>query len=206
MSPVLAPSAVALLIGYLLGSVLPAFLIGRAKGVDIRAVGDGNPGATNVRDVFGAPAGYATLAVDMLKAPLAVAVGFAIGAPEPVAYGAGLAAFLGHRYPFYLRFRGGRGFACAAGLLAAGLVFGVWRGYLPAVDGLVFLGLFLALWWRFGDRAVPDATVLPLAFADLAWRNVSPAFTAGIGVVAAYVWLHNIRRVRDEGLLGPRRD
>lgn len=191
----------ALAIGYLLGAILPAYLIGRARGIDLRTTGDGNPGATNAMQTLGRGPGYLTAAYDMLKGALAVAVGFGLGASEWAAYGAGLAAFLGHRFPFYLGFKGGRGFATASGLLIFGLGYAVWAGYLPSLDGAVFLGLFLVLWWVFHDRAAPDAIVLPIAYVDVVLRSTSPAFTVFMGVIVGYVWLYNIGRVRRENLL-----
>jgi len=191
----------ALAIGYLLGAVLPAYLIGRAAGVDLRKEGDGNPGSTNALRVLGPGPGYLTLAYDMLKGPLAVAIGLALGAGEWATSGAGVAAFLGHRHPFYLRFRGGRGFATASGLLIFGFGYAVWAGFLPMLDAAVLLALFIALWRAFGDRAVPDALVLPLAYLDVAVRGGTPAFLVFMGVIVSYVWTHNFRRVRREGLL-----
>jgi acyl phosphate:glycerol-3-phosphate acyltransferase len=190
----------ALAIGYLLGTVLPAYLIGRARGIDLRTTGDGNPGATNAMQTLGRGPGYMTAAYDMLKGPVAVAVAFALGASEWAAYGAGLAAFLGHRFPFYMGFRGGRGFATASGLLIFGLGYAVRQGYLPALDGAIFFGLFLVLWWVFRDRAAPDAIVLPVAYLDVVLRSTSLAFTVFMGVIVGYVWAYNIGRVRREKL------
>ena len=190
----------ALAIGYLLGAVLPAYFIGRARGIDLRTTGDGNPGATNAMRTLGKTAGIATAIYDMLKGPLAVAVGFAVGASAWAAYGAGIAAFVGHRFPFYLGFRGGRGFATASGLLIFGFGYAAANGYLPLLDVAVFVGLFLVLWWVFGGRTVPDALVLPLAFLDLVLRSAPLAFTVPLGLVVAYVWLYNIARVRREKL------
>ncbi|MBE0417655.1 MAG: glycerol-3-phosphate acyltransferase [Coriobacteriia bacterium] len=191
----------ALVIGYLLGAVLPAYLIGRVRGIDLRTTGDRNPGATNAMQTLGRGPGYLTAIYDMLKGPIAVAVGFALGASEWAAYGAGFAAFLGHRFPFYLRFRGGRGFAAASGLLIFGLGYAVWREYLPPLDGAIFFGLFLVLWWVFRDRAAPDAIVLPIAYLDVVLRSTSLAFTIFMGVIIVYVWVYNIGRVRREKLL-----
>lgn len=191
----------ALLIGYLLGTILPAYFIGRARGVDLRTTGDGNLGSTNAMQTLGRGPGYLTAIYDMLKGPVAVAAGFALGAGEWAAYGAGIAAFLGHRFPFYLGFKGGRGFATASGLLIFGIGYAAVRGFLPLLDVVLFLGLFLVLWWVFGGRAVPDAVVLPLALLDLVLRRAPFEFLVPIGIVVAYVWIYNITRVRREKLL-----
>ncbi len=154
--------------------------------------------------LFGRVPGYATLAYDMLKGPLAIGAGMAVGAGDWFAYGAGLTAFIGHRLPFYLDFKGGRGFATANGLLVFALAHAVWRGYLPLLDGAVFVALFLILWWALNDRAMPDATLLPLAYLDIV-RGAPLAFTVLTGLGVAYVWIYNLRRVRRERLWRVRR-
>lgn len=191
----------ALTLGYLLGTVSPAWLIGRLRGVDLRTLGDGNLGATNARDQFGPAAGRLTAAVDMLKGPAAVALAASLGAGEWAVYGTGLTAILGHRYPFYLGFRGGRGFATASGLLISALVYSLAVGWLPAVHGAVLVAAFFALAAAFGDRGVPNALLLPVAYADLAWHSPSVAYDVALGVVAGSVWLFNFGRMRREHLL-----
>jgi glycerol-3-phosphate acyltransferase PlsY len=193
--------AIGLLLGYMIGSVLPAYLIGRARGIDLRAFGDGNLGATNARDRFGSGVGRLVAALDMLKGPLAVLVAGFLGAGSWATYGAGIAAIAGHRYPFYLGFRGGRGFATAAGLLASGILWAVWRGWLPMLDGTLLVAIYTALWLWYRDRGVPNAVVLPLAYADIALRRPPTAFAVCLGVVIVAVWLFNLRRVRTEKLL-----
>lgn len=186
---------VALLTGYLIGSLLPAYLLGRSRGVDLRTRGDGNLGATNAGEQFGRSAGRAVAALDILKGPAAVAAAAAIGAGPWALYGAGLAAILGHRYPFYLGFRGGRGFATSAGLLASGLAYAVFQGWLPVLDGALLVSAYTGLWLRFRDRAIPNALLLPPAFIDIALRQAPIEFAVCLGVVTASVWLFNLRRL-----------
>ncbi|MDZ4180785.1 MAG: glycerol-3-phosphate acyltransferase, partial [Coriobacteriia bacterium] len=157
-------------------------------------------GATNARDRFGSRVGRLVAALDMLKGPLAVLLAGSLGAGSWATYGAGIAAIAGHRYPFYLKFRGGRGFATAAGLLASGLIWAVWQGWLPPLDGLLLIGVFTVLWLVYRDRGVPNTVVLPLAYADIALRQPPTSFAACLGVVALAVWLFNLRRVRAEDL------
>lgn len=120
-------------LGYLSGSIPFGLLIARAsKGVDVRTVGSGNIGATNVFRVVGSRAGAITLALDALKGWAPVALSKLLGAPEVLVATVGLAAFLGHLYPLFLGFRGGKGVATALGVLLALfakialLVVGVW--------------------------------------------------------------------------------
>ena len=120
-------------LGYLSGSIPFGLLIAKvSKGVDVRKVGSGNIGATNVLRVVGPGAGALTLALDALKGWAPVAASKLIDAPEVLVATVGLAAFLGHLYPLFLGFRGGKGVATALGVLLAlfakiaVLIVGVW--------------------------------------------------------------------------------
>lgn len=120
-------------LGYLAGSIPCGLLIAKATtGVDVRKAGSGNIGATNVLRVVGSGAGALTLALDALKGWAPVALGRLLGAPELLVAAIGLATFLGHLYPLFLGFRGGKGVATALGVLLALfakialLIVGVW--------------------------------------------------------------------------------
>jgi glycerol-3-phosphate acyltransferase PlsY len=120
-------------LGYVSGSIPFGLLIAKAsKGVDVRGIGSGNIGATNVLRAAGKGAAALTLALDMLKGWAPVALGRIVGASDAQVAGVALAAFLGHLYPVFLRFRGGKGVATFLGVLlallpkVAFLVVGVW--------------------------------------------------------------------------------
>ncbi len=120
-------------LGYVSGSIPFGLLIAKAsKGVDVRGIGSGNIGATNVLRAAGKGAAALTLALDMLKGWAPVALGRTLGASDVQVAGVALAAFLGHLYPVFLRFRGGKGVATFLGVLlallpkVAFLVAGVW--------------------------------------------------------------------------------
>jgi glycerol-3-phosphate acyltransferase PlsY len=120
-------------LGYVSGSIPFGLLIGKAsKGVDVRGIGSGNIGATNVLRAAGKGAAVLTLALDMLKGWAPVALGRIVGASDALVAAVALAAFLGHLYPVFLRFRGGKGVATFLGVLlalvpkVAFLVAGVW--------------------------------------------------------------------------------
>lgn len=117
-------------ISYLLGSIPTGFLVGKARGIDIRTIGSGNIGATNVFRYFGTVAGVLVLLADALKGFLAVAVvavacwkGFGgwggSFTREWLEIDAALAAVLGHNYTCWLHFKGGKGIATSAGVLLA---------------------------------------------------------------------------------------
>jgi acyl phosphate:glycerol-3-phosphate acyltransferase len=104
--------------GYLLGSFLPGYFLPLwLKKVDIRKLGDGNPGATNVKRNVGTRLAFLTAFIDVLKGLLSVSViAYIFKLPLSYAYLAGFSAILGHKFPFYLGCKGGRGFATTIGL------------------------------------------------------------------------------------------
>ncbi len=134
------------LLAYLLGSIPFGLLLGRLRGVDIRKVGSGNIGATNLTRSLGRRWGIAAFMLDFIKGGLPVLTAAWVGFDEPPAGGihyqygqiaCALAAVLGHVFPLYLRFRGGKGVATTFGAMAAL----VWISALAA--GTVWLVLFL---------------------------------------------------------------
>jgi glycerol-3-phosphate acyltransferase PlsY len=158
------------LLAYLLGSVPTGFLVGKARGIDIRTIGSGNIGATNVFRALGTPAGIFVLLADALKGWLAVAVLANLccnwSAPSAGATGrewfrivAGLCAILGHNYTCWLHFKGGKGIATSAGVLVALvpyallIILGIWV-VLFAVTRYVSLASICA------SAALPPATWL----------------------------------------------
>ena len=96
-------------LSYLLGSVPTGYLLGSVTGVDIRKSGSGNIGATNVARTLGWTKGLLTLAADVFKGFIAVFIALQLDLGIAVTAVAGLAAFLGHLYPIFLKFRGGKG-------------------------------------------------------------------------------------------------
>jgi len=131
----------AILTGYLLGSVSPAFILGKIlRGIDIREHGTKNAGTTNVKHLLGIGPAVATAIFDLSKGLLAVWIAsFILSLSSSVAYFSGIAAIVGHIFPFYLRFRGGQGMATSVGLLFYFLIkLGIsgainWSGFLPGL-------------------------------------------------------------------------
>jgi glycerol-3-phosphate acyltransferase PlsY len=110
------PDLVAVAIGYLAGSVPFAFLLARRRGVDLRRAGSGNVGATNVLRTSGMRDAVLAMSLDAAKGTLAVLVAQRLGAGPATPMAAGLASIVGHIYPVWLGFRGGKGVATAAGV------------------------------------------------------------------------------------------
>jgi glycerol-3-phosphate acyltransferase PlsY len=113
-------SALGIIIGYLLGSIPLAYIAGRLlKGVDIRRVGGGNVGATNVMREVGTAAGIAVLIADIAKGTLAVLIAQWFGLSLVIVFITGFAAVVGHSWPVFLGFSGGKGGATTIGVFFA---------------------------------------------------------------------------------------
>jgi glycerol-3-phosphate acyltransferase PlsY len=125
-------AVIAVVWGYLAGSLPLSYLLARRHGVDLRLAGSGNVGAANVLRTSGVTSALLAIVLDAAKGTVAVlaAVRFADGLATAVA--AGLAAIIGHLYPVWLRFRGGKGVATSAG------VFLVFEPLAVAIAGAVF--------------------------------------------------------------------
>ncbi len=106
---------ITIIISYLAGSVSPAILLGKARGIDIKKEGSGNAGTTNVLRVMGGKAAVITLIIDILKGTLPVLIFSALFGSDMYGYIACIAAFLGHVFPVYYHFKGGKGVAVAFG-------------------------------------------------------------------------------------------
>ena len=133
---------ICLLIGYVFGLIQTAYLYGKAHGIDIRQHGSGNAGTTNTMRVLGTRAGLLVLLGDCLKCIAAVVlVRFVFGRSHPdtiylLCLYTGAGAILGHDYPFYMGFRGGKGIAATAGLILS------FHPYFIVMGVVIFFGIF----------------------------------------------------------------
>lgn len=142
------PALASIVLGYLLGSVDFGVVVSRAKGVDIYQVGSGNPGTANVMRVLGKRYAALVLLGDLAKGLAAALVGLWLGG-RPVGYAAGLAAVVGHCFPVWHRFRGGKGVATAAGMLLGlqplvAIALGLTYAVVVLVTGISSLGSLIA--------------------------------------------------------------
>ncbi|MDY2699494.1 MAG: glycerol-3-phosphate 1-O-acyltransferase PlsY [Suilimivivens sp.] len=130
-------------IGYLFGLFQTAFIYGKMHGIDIREHGSGNAGTTNTLRVLGTKAGLIVLAGDIIKCILAIVIcGAVFGSKHPdeiylLKLYAAAGAILGHNFPFYLNFKGGKGIAATAGLILS------FHPALIPVGVVLFFGAFL---------------------------------------------------------------
>ena len=180
------------LVGYLFGCVQTAYFVAKAvAGIDIRQQGSGNAGASNVVTVLGLKYGAITGVMDILKGILPVVIVRALYPATPaLAYTAGMAAIIGHIFPFYLKFRGGKGVATLIGMMLAydlrlGLLF------IAVILGVALVVDYIAI----GSIAV--FTLLPIATFMLKlplWCQVAALLLA---LIAYIKHAENVRRIRD---------
>jgi glycerol-3-phosphate acyltransferase PlsY len=174
---------------YLLGSVSSAIVIARLFGLkDPREVGSGNPGATNILRYGGKKAAILTLLGDVLKGAVPVLIAHALGADSAVLALTMLAAFLGHVFPVFHGFKGGKGVATAFGALVA---LNGWVGL-----ALVASWLVMAVTTRYSSLSA--ITVSLLAPIYVWWFAREPALILATGVMALLLlWRHrsNIQKL-----------
>ncbi|MEZ5914791.1 MAG: glycerol-3-phosphate 1-O-acyltransferase PlsY [Parvularculaceae bacterium] len=177
----------AALLGYLLGSIAFGLVITKAAGLgDIRSIGSGNIGATNVLRTGRKDLALATLLLDGGKGAIAVLLAYALGWRPEIA---GAAAFLGHCFPVWLKFNGGKGVATFIGTLLA-----LW---FPAGVFSAAIWLILAFVFRISSlAALGAAAASPLVFFSMD----KPAFALAAGFMAALIFVRhhaNIKRLID---------
>jgi glycerol-3-phosphate acyltransferase PlsY len=187
--------------GYLLGSIPFALLVARrVSGVDVRFAGSGNVGAANVLRTTGPWRGAIVMGLDMAKGAAAVLLAYLTNASVTLTALAAAAAVVGHIYPVWLRFHGGKGVAVAAG------VFVVLTPLATGVAALLFLIIVGAT--RYVSLGSIAAT---LALPPAAWLSGEPravvAAAAGTGALILFRHRGNIRRLRTgtERRMGVRR-
>jgi acyl phosphate:glycerol-3-phosphate acyltransferase len=177
-----------ILFGYAVGSVPFAYLLARRAGVDVRVAGSGNVGAANVLRTSGTPLGLTVMILDVGKGAAAVLAAYGAAGSSNSMAAAGAAAIVGHIYPIWLRFHGGKGVAVAAG------VFSV----LAPLAAMLAAGVFFAAVWltRIVSLGSVAATV---ALPSVAWLTGSPpsvlAAALGTGVLILFRHRANIRRI-----------
>lgn len=192
------------LAAYLLGSVPTGFLAARAKGIDIRAVGSGNIGATNAMRVLGKPAGIFVLLMDVLKGFVAVVllsylIGFWLSQgkrgnyEEDLVYRlplvAGIFAVLGHNYSCWLKFKGGKGIATTAGVY---LALAPW----PLLIALFVFILAVIVTRYMSVGSIAGAIALPAAVWIMSPNNLFlDIVTTALGALAIYKHKSNIHRL-----------
>jgi acyl phosphate:glycerol-3-phosphate acyltransferase len=204
------------LIAYLLGTLLGSLILGRLKGVDIRSMGSGNAGATNALRTQGKAFGLSVLILDIGKGVLAVAWVPALNLPhvglDPavtrqwLTLACGLAVILGHVYPVWFGFRGGKGVATVVGVIG-GLeprllvpLFSCWvivvllTGYVGLASMLAAVGLVISVYWFDpGNTPLLGFCILVTALVIYTHRGNLARMAAGTESRARRLWLFRSR-------------
>ncbi len=195
---------ICLLIGYVFGLFQTAYIYGRLHGIDIRNYGSGNAGTTNTLRVFGTKAGLLVLFGDIMKCILAVvltAVIFDSSHPDMVyllkMYTA-MGAIIGHNFPFYLNFKGGKGIAATAGMILS------FHPYLIPMGLILFFGaFFLTHYVSLGSLLVYAGFMIELVvLGQMGLFGMTQPLLMEMYVIAAFLtvmayWKHreNIKRL-----------
>ena len=183
-----------LLGSYLLGSIPFGYVAGKIRGIDIRKIGSGNIGATNVVRVLGKRYGYSVFVLDFLKGFGAVKISMSIAtdarpewaSPEIFGIFAAIASVIGHSFPVWLKFRGGKGVATSAGALF---------GLIP-LAALIGIVIWVLVFWftRYVSVAsVVAAATLPLVIlimTRLDQIHGNALFYSSLGLAAVVMWRH----------------
>jgi acyl phosphate:glycerol-3-phosphate acyltransferase len=181
-----------ILLSYLLGSLPVGVLLAKLRGRDPRTIGSGNIGATNVMRAAGKTAGIVTLLGDALKGFLPVWLAIRFGFPESVVAAAGFAAFLGHLFPLYLRFKGGKGVATALGIFVA-------FNYLAVLIDIVIFVVLLLRWRYVSLGSLVCAVLIPFMLLILKTPTPTPApyiILCAIMIIPIFIkHKENIRRL-----------
>ena len=193
-----------LLIGYGFGLFQTAYIYGRLHGIDIRNYGSGNAGTTNTLRVFGTKAGLLVLLGDIMKCILAVVItGVVFGNSHPdmiylLKMYTAAGAIIGHNFPFYLKFKGGKGIAATAGLILS------FHPYLIPMGIILFFGaFFITHYVSLGSLLVYAGFLIELVvLGQMGIFGMSQAFLTEMYLIAGFLtvmayWKHreNIKRL-----------
>ncbi|MDD5011330.1 MAG: glycerol-3-phosphate 1-O-acyltransferase PlsY [Phycisphaerae bacterium] len=196
-----------IIVSYLIGSISFAWLVAKAKGIDLRTIGSGNLGATNLARACGKKWAYPCFLFDVLKGfvPSFAAKFIILSEPAAPAYfslwlAVGIAAILGHIFPFYLKFKGGKGVATSFGV-----ALGIWPYYtIPCIAVFVLWAAIVLIWKYISLGSVIAAAVFPVLMViliaaldkwkfDILWPLILMAFV----LCSLVIFLHraNIKRL-----------
>jgi glycerol-3-phosphate acyltransferase PlsY len=177
-----------IVIAYLLGSIPTGLLLGKAYGIDVRKEGSGNIGATNLYRTVGRKVGVITLIGDCLKGLMPVLAVKWSSLPAEYAAWVGLAAFCGHVFSLFLKFKGGKGVATALGVFLA---------LSPAAVGIAVLVFAVLMFvWRYVSLgSITAAAVMPIAVWALDGGRVMTLVTMLIAVIVILRHIENIKRL-----------
>jgi len=191
MPPALA-IPLALIAAYLVGSIDFAVIVGRMHGVDIHKEGSGNPGTSNVLRTLGRVPAAMVFVGDTLKGTIGAAMGMvASGVFDPTvhwAFAAGFAAVVGHCYPVFHRFKGGKGVATGGGVLL----------FTVPIAAVIEITLWALVVWATKTASIGSMVIVVITIPMLIWQGVTGLSLVWVAlIIALVVWRHrgNIKRM-----------
>ena len=173
---------------YLIGSIPTGLLLGKAYGIDVRKEGSGNIGATNLYRTVGRKVGIITLVGDCLKGLLPVVLVKSSSLPPEFAAWVGLAAFCGHVFSVFLKFRGGKGVATALGVFLA-------LAPLAVAIAIALFAVLMFLWRYVSLGSITAAAAMPLAVFFLGGSGTVTTVTFIIALIVIVRHHENIGRL-----------
>ena len=177
------------ILAYLVGSIPSGFILGRLAGIDVRDAGSGNIGATNVARVLGKGRGLLTLLADVAKGFVPVLIGQRLGLSDTQLALVAFAAFLGHLYPVFLKFHGGKGVATAFGGLLA-------LAPLAAPVMILVFGVAAFCSQRVSLGSIAAALAAPISLWAFSYSAELIAMSILLGAVVILRHRDNIKRLR----------
>lgn len=177
-----------IIVSYLVGSIPVGIILAKMRGTDPRKVGSGNIGATNVMRAAGKTIGIMTLAGDILKGFIPTAIMLHYGQPAIIVATTGLATFIGHLFPVFLKFKGGKGVATAVGVYLAVSPLAI------LVNVVIFV--FVLLKWRYVSLgSLVGTALMPAAFLILNQPREYIYLSVIVGIFIFLKHKDNIRRL-----------
>jgi glycerol-3-phosphate acyltransferase PlsY len=194
--------AVSILLAYLIGSISPSYILGKAlKKIDIREHGTKNAGTMNTFKILGLGPAIITAVFDLSKGLLAMSIAHLLGASPLWMHLAGFAAIAGHVFPFYLKFRGGQGVAIATAILIYYLVTFYAKGWLPCQTLLVLAFWVLSFTYIAKIGEIVAIVVLPLLAIFILVFAPFSNYSIFILTIIAYIFLIDILNILNQKLL-----
>lgn len=178
---------ICIVIGYCIGCLQTAYFVGKYFKVDIRQYGSGNLGSTNALRVLGKKAGLITFVCDILKSVIGFWVCRLLFQSELAGFYGSLGVILGHDFPFYLKFKGGKGIACMIGMMLC------INGYVMLITFVFGILGLLTRYVSVGSMAF--SVTIPIAFAVTQYPVEFILLATGIATLAIYQHRANIQRL-----------
>lgn len=181
---------VCMVMGYLVGSLNPAFLLGRRKGVDIRKKGSGNAGATNALLIFGKLTGAFCAVFDIAKTFAIIKLTAVLFPESEMAFAiTASSCILGHIFPFYMQFRGGKGLACIGGMILA-YDWLVLAAMLAVEIVIVLVTDYLCI------VPITASVIFPIVYGILTRNRLGALMLYVPAIVIIWRHLENLKRIR----------